>query len=127
MPTREVSRSQHPLNTQVRRRLFTVTIEGFDDAPAPAAAAAAASEPREVQAAGPSCALVTPAPAPDVNAQRGAAEDDVASGSGFAESGEEDGDGASNDGGGACARVPAAPGGAARLATIPCDGGGAQP
>ena len=124
MPTREVSRSQHPLNTQVRRRLFTVTIEGFDNAPAPAAAAA--SEPREVQAAGP----VTPAPAPDVNAQRGAAEDDVASGSGFAESGEEDGDGASNDGGGACARVPAAPDGAARLATVtmPCeDGYGVQP
>ena len=47
--------------------------------------------------------------------------DDVASGSGFGESGgedgDEDGDDASNDGGGggACARVPAAPGGAARL------------
>ena len=43
----------------------------------------------------------------------------MASGSGFGESGGEDGDDASNDasndGGGACARVPAAPGGAARL------------
>lgn len=117
--------------TSVRRRLFTVTIEGFDEAPAEAAAAAAAaSEPREAQAAGPSCALATPAPMHSLGRPSAAASllavapklaedllsvDDVASGSGFAESGGEDGDDASNDGGGACARVPAAPGGAARL------------
>ena len=135
--------------TSVRRRLFTVTVEGFGDAPAEvapaAAAAAAASEPQEAQAAAPSCALATLAPTPSLGEPSAAANlpamamapkpaegspsiDDVASGSGFAESGGEDGDGASNDGGGACARVPAAPGDPARLATVPCeDGGDVQP
>ena len=134
--------------TSVRRRLLTVTVEGFGDAPAaaaPAAAAATASEPQEAQAAAPSCALATLAPTPSLGEPSAAASlpamvpkpaegspsiDDVASGSGFAESGGEDSDGASNDGGGACARVPAALGGAARLATVtmPCeDGYGVQP
>jgi len=125
--------------TSVRRRLFTVTVEGFGAAPA---ATTAVGKPRGEQAAGSSSALAPPALAPSLGrplaatsllaaapepAEDALSTDGAASGSGFAESGEEDGDGSSDDGGGTCARVPAAPGGAAKALTMPCDGGGARP
>ena len=114
-------------------------------ATAAAAAAAATAETQEARAepAGSSGALAPPAPVLSLGHPSAAANllaaalepagDSVSLGdaaSGFADSGDEDGTGGGDGGGGACARVPAATGGAAMPATIAaklCDGSGVQP